>query len=47
MDRGSYHIQLQSDLIKLIKVLDECIDEFDNMYIEAVKESMLCTSNNN
>lgn len=47
MDRESYHIQLQSDLIKLIKVLDECIDDFDNIYIKAMKESMLCTSNNN
>ncbi len=47
MDRESYHIQLQADLIKLIKVLDECMDEFENMYVEAVKESMLCMSNNN
>lgn len=47
MDRDKYHQQLQSDLISLIRVLDECMEEIDSFYTKAMKERMLCSSNNN
>lgn len=41
------HIQMQEDLIKLIKVLDGCIEEMDKFYFYARKKQMLACSNNN
>ncbi len=41
------HIKMQNDLIKLIKVLDDCIEGIDSFYCYVRKKQMLAGSNNN
>ncbi len=41
------HIKMQQDLIKLMKVIDDCIEGLDNFYYYAKKKEMLSLSNNN
>ena len=40
------HIKMQNDLIKLIKVLDDCIEGIDSFYCYVRKKQMLAGSNN-
>ena len=39
--------KIQADLIKLIKVLDECIEYVDGFYCYTLKKQMLAGSNQN
>lgn len=41
------HEKMQEDLIKLIKVLDGCIEEMDKFYFYTRKKQMLACSTNN
>lgn len=41
------HVKMQNDLLKLIQVLDDCIENVDNFYCYAAKKQMLATSNSN
>ncbi len=41
------HIKMQADLIKLIGVLDDCIENIDNFYCYTLKRQMLAGSNQN
>jgi hypothetical protein len=39
--------KFQRDLISLIKVLDECMDEIENIHERAIKDRMLASSCDN
>lgn len=41
------HIKRQEDLIKLIKVIDDCMESMDKLYYFAKTKQMLSLSNNN
>ncbi|MBS4759317.1 MAG: hypothetical protein KHX03_01295 [Clostridium sp.] len=41
------HIKMQNDLIRLIRVLDDCIENVDNFYCYTMKKQFLATSTNN
>lgn len=41
------HIKMQNDLIRLIKVIDECIENIDSFYCYTLKRQMLAGSNQN
>lgn len=41
------HIKMQEDLIKLIKVIDGCIEEMDKFYFYTRKKQILACSNDN
>lgn len=40
-------IKIQEDLVKLMKVLDGCIDEVDKFYLYVRKKQILSCSNDN
>ena len=40
-------IKMQEDLIKLIKVIDDCMESMDKLYYFARTKQMLHLSNNN
>lgn len=39
--------KIQNDLLKLMRVLDDCIENVDNFYCYTMKKKMLLTSNDN
>ena len=41
------HIKMQRDLIRLIRVLDDCIENVDSFYCYTMKKQFLATSTNN
>ena len=41
------HVKMQSDLIKIIQVVDECIEHIDSFYCYTMKKKMLAGSNQN
>jgi hypothetical protein len=41
------HIKLQNDLIRLIKLLDECSENLDLLYYSIRKKELLDLSNDN
>lgn len=40
-------INMQKDLLKLIRVLDDCIENLDSFYYYTMKKQMLAGSNQN
>lgn len=41
------HVKLQEKLIKLVKVIDDCIENLDSFYCYTIKKAMLSGSNEN
>ena len=46
-DETLKQIKMQEDLIKLIKVIDDCIENMDKLYYFARTKQMLSLSNDN
>ena len=46
-ETNNNHIKMQHDLIRLIKVLDECLENIDSFYCYTLKKQMLAGSNQN
>lgn len=44
---NSEHILLQEKLLKLVKVLDNCIENIDSFYCYTIKKTMLSGSTDN
>lgn len=41
------HVKMQTDLIRLIQVLDDCIEHIDSFYCYTMKKQMLASSTQN
>jgi len=41
------HIEMQKKLLKLVKVIDDCIENIDSFYCYTMKRSMLAGSTDN